>query len=335
MAVTAIVLAHGPEPTLLECVHALLLGGGVDELIVVDNEASPASVEAVRAVPGVRMLTPGRNLGFAGGCNHAAARAGGEILVFVNSDAVVRPGAVAALCRTLEDPTVGLACGNIRLAQDPSLLNTAGNPVHYLMFSWVGGLGEPAREHAQPGDISSITGVAFAVRREVWDRLGGFDDAYVAYCEDVYLSLRAWQLGYRVVHEPSAVVLHHYDFGRHGTKHYLLERNRLMNLALLPEARTQRLLALPAAAVELGVLIVALRDGWAGDKLAGWRWLLAHRRDLAARRRDLQRERVVPDRDLTHLLRGPLDPPPGLGPHVPRLVSRALDRYWGWASARL
>jgi hypothetical protein len=138
-----------------------------------------------------------------------------------------------------------------------------------------------------------------------------------------------------VVHEPAAVVLHHYDFARNSAKFYLLERNRLMNLVLLPERRTRRLVALPALAVEGGVLLVALRDGWARDKVDGWRWLVTHRRSLADRRRAIQGARRVPDRDLARLLRGPLDPPPGLGPGVPAPVSRALARYWGWAEKRL
>jgi GT2 family glycosyltransferase len=169
----------------------------------------------------------------------------------------------------------------------------------------------------------------------VWDALGGFDSEYFAYCEDVYLSLRAWQAGLRVVHEPAAVVLHHYDFARNAAKHYLLERNRLMNLVLLPERRTCRLVAAPALVVEGGILLVALRDGWARDKIDGWRWLVAHRRSLGDRRRAIQAARRVPDRELAPLLRGPLDPPAGLGPAVPGLVSRALARYWSWAEQRL
>ena len=284
---------------------------------------------------GVRVLSAGRNLGYAGGCNYAASHATGDVLVFVNSDALVQPGALAALARRVAEPDVGLASASIRLAEDPAVLNTAGNPVHYLMFSWVGSLGEPAADHGELTEVASITGVTFAVRREVWDALGGFDADYVAYCEDVYLSLRAWQAGYRVVHEPEAVVLHHYDFARNSAKFYLLERNRLMNLVLLPERRTRRLVALPALVVEGGVLLVAVRDGWARDKVDGWRWLVKHRRSLAERRRGIQAARRVPDRDLARLLRGPLDPPAGLGPGVPAPVSRALARYWSWAEHRL
>ena len=335
MRASAIVLAHGAEPTLSDCVRALCDSDGLDEVLVVDNEASPDSLAQVRDRPGVRVLAPGRNLGYAGGCNHAAAHARGEALVFINSDAIVRPGAVGALLARITDPGIGLASASVRLAEDPERINAAANPVHYLMFSWAGGLGDRVDPRASVADTASITGVAFAVRRAVWDELGGFDEAYFAYCEDVYLSLRAWQAGYRVVSDPAAVVLHHYDFGRNPAKHYLLERNRLMNLLLLPERRTRRLLGPPAAAVELGVLAVAVRDGWAGDKVAGWRWLLAHRRHLAARRAQVQRARRVPDRALAHLLRGPLDPPDGLGPRVPVVVSRALERYWQWAVSRL
>jgi hypothetical protein len=87
--------------------------------------------------------------------------------------------------------------------------------------------------------------------------------------------------------------------------------------------------------VEAGVLLVAIRDGWARDKVDGWRWLVTHRRSLADRRRVIQGARRVADRDLAQLIRGPLDPPPGLGPGVPAPVSRALARYWGWAEQRL
>jgi GT2 family glycosyltransferase len=331
---TAIVLAHGAEPTLAQCVAALVADGATD-ILVVDNDAAPGPLEAARSLPGVRVLAPGRNLGFAGGCNYAASHATGDVLVFVNSDAEVLPGALDALLRRVDDPGVGLASANVRLADDPGRLNSAGNPVHYLMFSWVGGFRDPAADHARLTEVASISGVAFAVRQEVWAVLDGFDAEYFAYCEDVYLSLRAWQAGLRVVHEPEAVVVHHYDFARNSAKFYLLERNRLMNLILLPERRTQRLLALPALVVEGGILLVALRDGWARDKVDGWRWLLAHRHSLTVRRRSIQAARRVPDRQLAHLLRGPLDPPAGLGPGVPAPVSRVLARYWDWAGPRL
>ena len=333
---SAIVLAHGAEPYLRRCVDALVDDAAVSEILVVDNAADPAALATVRALPRVSVLQPGANLGFAGGCDYAAARAREDAFVFVNSDAVVQPGAGAALLHRLADPQVGLVGATARLADQPHLLNTAGNPVHYLMFSWVGGLGQPAPPvDADIQEVASVSGVAFAVRREVWEQLGGFDEQYFAYCEDVDLSLRAWQAGYRVVVDPAAVVWHHYEYGRTATKHYLLERNRLINLLTLPERRTRRLVAAPALAVEAGVVVVAVRDGWWRDKLAGWRWLAVNRRQLAQRRRRVEAGRRVRDRQLARLLRGALDPPQGVGVAVPAVVSRALDCYWGWAVSRL
>ena len=89
----------------------------------------------------MRVLTPGRNLGFAGGCNFAADRAAGDVLVFLNSDAVAEAGAVSALCARLQDPRIGLAGASVRLAGQPDVVNSVGNPVHFLMFSWAGALG--------------------------------------------------------------------------------------------------------------------------------------------------------------------------------------------------
>jgi GT2 family glycosyltransferase len=335
--VSAIVLAHGAEPHLRRCVVALADEGAVDEILVVDNQAAAESLASVRELPGVRLLEPGENLGFAGGCDYAAERSAGDILVFVNSDAVVLPGAVTVLVRALADSHIALVGATARLADQPELLNTIGNPVHFLMFSWVGDLGKPALPtHAEPREVASVSGVTFAVRREVWEQLGGFDENYFAYGEDVDLSLRAWQAGLRVVVEPAAEVWHHYEYARTPAKQYLLERNRLINLLTLPERRTRRLVAAPALAVEVGVFVVSIRDGWWRDKVAGWRWLATHRSLLGERRRRVDDARRVPDRQIApRLLQGALDPPEGVGVAVPAVVSRALELYWRWVVTRL
>ena len=337
MPASAIVLAHGAEPFLERCVRALSDDPAVAEVVVVDNQAAPGPVEAVGVLPRVRVLTPGSNLGFAGGCDYAAEHADGDVLVFVNSDAIVQPGAVAALAGVWQ--TRGRARGSDRLSgrQSRRCSTPPGTRCTSSCSRGSDGLGEPAPPIDAPApEVASVTGVAFAVRREVWDELGGFDAQYFAYCEDVDLSMRAWQAGYRVVVDPSAVVWHHYDYARTPTKHYLLERNRLINLMTLPERRTRRLVAAPALAVEAGVLFVAVRDGWWRDKLAGWRWLAQHRGQLAERRRRVEAARRVRDRELApRLLRGALDPPAGRRRRgVPAVVSRP-GGYWGWAVGRL
>lgn len=325
--VTAVVLAWGDEPVLEESVRAVLVSEGVAaDVVLVDNGCTTDAVSRLASLPGVTVVEPGENLGFAGGCNLGAARASGEVLAFVNGDAVVRPGALAALAGALDD-TVGLATASLRLHGEEEVVNSAGNPVHYLGLSWAGGLGRPASAYAVPAEVASASGAATACRAERFAALGGFCGPMFAYCEDTELSLRCWQRGWRVVYVPDAVVTHRYEFSRNPRKLYLLERNRLFLVATLWSGRLLALVALPLIALEVAVLAVALRDRWGRQKIAGWWWLLRHASLVRERRREVQAARTVPDGALAYLLTGDLEPgvPALAAPAVLRRMSRV---YW-------
>jgi GT2 family glycosyltransferase len=301
-AVTAVVLAYREEPWLERCVHALLDSEGVDvDVVLVDNGCTDGAVDRLDPTPGLIVVRPGENLGFAGGCNAGAAEASGEFLALINGDLIVEPDALAELVAFAQKPDVGIAQPSIRLSDDPSRLNSDGNEVHFLGFSWCGSFGEPAVKHSAPRPITSVMGAAMVLRRALWDELCGFEPRYFAYHEDVELSRRCRHRGLELVNVPSAVVVHRYEFGREATKLYLSERNRLLFVLTAYEARTLLVLALPFIAVELAALAAAVATGTGGKKLAGWKWLLRNRRWVAQRRRQLQSERTVSDRRLAHL----------------------------------
>lgn len=329
---SAVVTVYGPSPLLGECVAALLGSTGVrTEVVVVDNGGSGSAVEDLAGTPDVRVLHPGRNTGFAGGCNLGVAASSAEHVALVNPDAVVAPEALARLVEALCEPGVGLATAGLRLRDRPGTLNSAGNPVHYLGLSWAGGLGEPAAAHAAPADVAAASGAAVAFRRETWDRLGGLWEDMFAYCEDTELSLRCWQAGLRVVYVPDAVVAHDYAFSRHPEKLYLLERNRLLLVLTLFERRTLLLLAPALAAFEAAVLLVAARQGWAREKLRGWAWLLGHGSVVRRRRAQVQRARVVGDAALADLLTARFSPGAESGFRVPASVNALSRSYWALA----
>ena len=331
--VTAVVLAYGAEPHLEECVRSVLGSTSVTvEVIVVDNEASAEAIAAVEGLPSVRVVRPGLNTGFAGGCNLGAGQATAATLVFVNSDAVVDASCVAELVTALEDPYAGLVCASVRLADSPDVVNAVGNPVHFLYFSWAGGFGDAADQHTEPTTVASITGATFAVRREFWEQLEGFDEAYFLYQEDVDLSMRTWLAGKQVRYVPTAIALHNYEFGRSDAKFYFLERNRLINLLTLPERRTLLRIAPLALGVELALVASAARGGWARQKLTGYRWLAGNRAYLRSRRRDIQGRRVRTDADMVHVLSSHMDVPAGFGMTVPKIADDALARGWSLAS---
>lgn len=334
--VSVVVVGYGKSPALRECVDALLRSIGVRvEVLVVDNALAEAGRLSVEELHGVTVVGPSTNRGFAGGCNAGAARATGDVLAFVNDDAFVAPDALARLVAALEEPGVGIASASLRLDDEPELMNSAGNPVHFSGLSWAGGFRQPASSFAESRDIASATGAAFALTRELWDRLDGFDEAYFAYMEDADLSLRTWQAGLRVVYVPDAVVRHRYEFSRNDAKLGLIERNRASFLLVDYERRTLVVLLPALVLVELAVLAQSLIGGWIGKKLAAYAWLVRHRAHLRRRRRVVQAQRVVPDHDLLWLFEARIEPdnvgrPPGLG-----LLNAVLATYWRWARRRL
>ncbi|WP_309134366.1 glycosyltransferase family 2 protein [Cellulomonas sp.] len=327
--VDVVMLAYGDEPHLDDALAAVAASAGVEvRLTLVDNGCTRDDVAALADAHGARLLRPGRNLGFTGGVNLGAGAGTAPFLALVNSDAVVDPGALAALTAVASQPDIGIASGDIRLADDPAVMNSAGNPLHVLGLSWAGGLGDPATAHEEARDVASASGATLVLRRATWERLGGFPDAFFAYQEDLELSWRVWQAGLRVRFVPGAVSRHHYAFGRHARKMYLLERNRLLFVLTTYGGRTLALLAPVLVAFEVAMFVVATAQGWGRQKVAGWAWVLRHHRWVRRRRAWVQGARVVPDRDLVPLLVTRFDPAVLPLPAGAEVLQRALAGYW-------
>jgi GT2 family glycosyltransferase len=300
--VGVVMLAYGAEPVLDVALRAVLGSRDVHvTLILVDNGCGRTDLETLRDELGFDLIRPSANLGFTGGVDLGAGHLTAPYLALINSDAVVEPDALARLVASAAIPGTGIASGSIRLARDPSIMNSAGNPLHFLGLSWAGGLDEPASLHQEPVDVASASGAALVLRREVWNALGGFPLEFFAYNEDLELSWRCWQRGLRVRFVPDAVVVHHYEFSKNARKMYLLDRNRLLFVLTCYGSRTLLLLAPALVAFELALAVVALVQGWGGQKVRGWGWVLGHLGWVRARRRVVQGARTVPDKELARL----------------------------------
>lgn len=333
--VSVVVLAYKAEPWLERSVRAALDSDGIDvEVVLVDNGCTDGGVQRLEDLPGVRVLRPETNLGFAGGCNLGARHAVGEVLALVNGDAIVDARALGALAEVALEQDVGIATGSIRLSDDRDLLNSGGNDIHFLGFSWSGRFGEPASTMEESVDVFGASGAGMAMRRSLWEQLGGFDETYFAYHEDAELSVRCWQLGLRVVYVPEAIVVHRYQLSRNARKRYLIERNRLILVLTLYQRRTLLVLAPAFLLAELAMLVLSVIEGWWPQKLESWRWLLAHRHHIRRRRKTLQAERVVSDRQLAPRAAAHLAPGNYRLPAAMRPLDWVLATYWrlalGW-----
>lgn len=319
-------MAYNSGPPLLRLLESL--DGEADEVVVVNNGGPAPELETAAERQNVRVVEAGGNVGYAGGGNVGAREATGDVLVFLNPDTVARPGAVARLAERVADPEVGIAMARLLLLDRPETLNSSGNVLHVSGLAWSGGYGEPAASLAGVHEVTYPSGAAMAIRRELFEELGGFTEELFMYHEDLELAWRARLRGLRIVLDAGADVLHDYEYARNPRKHYLLERNRLI---FVLTAYSWRLLVLASpvlVAEEAATLALAVHDGWAKEKLAAWGWLLRHPVWVHRRRRATQAIRRVTDRELAPLLRPVIDPAHVPTPRPVRAANGLMAAYW-------
>jgi len=204
------------------------------EVICVDNASGDGSAERIRVeVPGVRLLESPTNTGFAGGINFGFAAAAGEYVATINNDARPHPQWVSAAVVELEaDPDVACVASKV--------LDWEGTTIDYVdgSLTWFG-MGykreverPDSTDYDVPKDVLFATGAAMFARADVFREVGGFDERFFMFYEDVDLGWRLNLLGHRVRYVPGSIAYHkhHQSMKTFGVfrEHYLLERNALM-----------------------------------------------------------------------------------------------------------
>jgi GT2 family glycosyltransferase/glycosyltransferase involved in cell wall biosynthesis len=181
------------------------------EVILVDNGSTDDSVPYVQeAYPWVRIFEAGRNLGFAGGNDLGVRMATGDYVAFINNDARADPHWLRAMVDVLEtDPQIACAASKM-LGQDGKRIDFVGTGMNLYgrAFQVDAGLPVAPGFHDETCDALAPCGGAMMIRRDVFEQVGGFDEDFVAYFEDIDLGWRLWILGYRVLFVPAAIVYH-------------------------------------------------------------------------------------------------------------------------------
>jgi GT2 family glycosyltransferase len=301
-----------------------------DELIVVDNDSSDGTADAVRELaPEAIVIDAGANLGFAAGSNRGASAASGELLCFLNPDAVPAPGFREAIERPLAEGRSWAAWQGLVTADGGRVVNTRGGVVHFTGIAWAGGAGEPLPpEGPIEGEPGFVSGACLAIPRATFEGIGGFADAFFLYHEDVDLSLRLRLGGRRLGVEPAARVEHAYEFGKGPTKWRHLERNRWATLIRTYPTPLLALLAPALAATELALLPVSAAGGWFGQKLLAWGDTLRAMGRLLRERRRIQATRTTGAAQFARALAADLDSPYLGRAGRSRVLRGALRAYW-------
>lgn len=224
-AISVIMVSYMTGPALLEAVGTVLEDPDIFELILVDNGntlgARHSLSQAVMAHDKVRLLQGHGNVGFAKGCNYGARLARGDYLLFLNPDAVLRPGAAMQLAECgqglahpwiagglLRDINGREQRGGRRRALTPWSAFATFTGLHKLpFFKSIHLETEPLPNH--PISVPVVSGAFLMMNRASFDRVGGFDERYFLHVEDIDLCHRTRKAGGQVYFVPSAAVMHY------------------------------------------------------------------------------------------------------------------------------
>lgn len=306
-----IIVNYCAGEALLDCLQSIQNTEPEVQIVMVDN-ASPdgSTARAVQRFPEIHLVENDENMGFGVGANLGAADTAREYLVFLNPDTEVLGGWLQAMIEPLiEDPTVGMVTPKVLLRSNPEKINVAGLDVHLSGISMCRGADAAGTSFRQTEEVAAISGVAFAVRRAVFEELGEFDPSFFLYMEDVDISLRAWLSGYKCLYLPQAVVLHDYELTLDPRKTFFVERGRYWILLKYFKWRTLFALlpTLMLAEVITWGWVLLKRPGAIPQKLRACWWVVRNWRKIANRRKYLQKTRIISDAELLEHLSWSLD----------------------------
>ncbi len=231
--ITVIIVNYNSGPRLRRCLEALAAQTRqADEIIVVDNGSSDASLTPARTnIVEAQIIEAGENLGFAVANNRAAEQAAGDWLAFLNPDAYPLPDWLCEVEAASRKYPHYDAFGSLQInANDTDRLDGAGDVYHGSGTPYRGHFGWPVEAAPPDGECFSPCAAAAIYRKAIFDKLGGFEESFFCYCEDIDLGFRLRLGGGRALQLSSAKVLHEGSgvTGRHSDfSIYYGHRNRI------------------------------------------------------------------------------------------------------------
>jgi GT2 family glycosyltransferase len=227
--VSVVIVSYNAADELENCLRSLAVltevmqDSGFAQIIVSDNGSADDSVARARvAYPGVEVVENGANLGFAKACNIGARRATAPLLFFFNPDATAHSGlldqavtyfashpdvAMAGAKLLNEDGTTAESCGEFDTWWQSFLRSSAWGELPWFR-SQSNGYALRRWDYSTERDVDLVVGAAMFIRADVFRELGGFDERFFLYHEEIDFAHRLKDAGKRVVYLPQCVVTH-------------------------------------------------------------------------------------------------------------------------------
>jgi len=248
------------------------------KIYIIDNASTPESLKYLKDnYPEASILirddgnyAAANNLGF-----KTAKNEGCDYLVTVNIDTEMDVSWLSELVLALENNAeAGLAQSKILLfpktEEDKKQLkiNSLGNVIHFLGFGFTSGYGEPDREILGYPEIAGYaSGCSYIMRVEVLDKIGGYNEEYYMYHDDLEISLKAKLAGYKIILAPRSVIFHKYEFKRSTKMIYYMERNRYLTILTFYPGWLVILIGIPGLIMDIGMLFFSLLNSWFREEM--------------------------------------------------------------------
>ncbi len=270
-------------------------------IIYVDNGSTDGSVEYVKNnFPDTMIIENKANLGFPEANNvgiRKAIKLGARYVMILNPDTLVDSRCLSSLMAKANDKTILQPLILLHDGHKTNLVNTGGNILHILGFSYCGDYRLDARLIKEKS-IALSSGAAALIPMAIIKKVGLFDDTFFLYHEDVDLFWRSRMYGFDIVLEPKALIWHKYSYSRNLNKMYYVERNRLAFITKNFQLRTILLLLPLGFMTELAMLVYSLKEGWFSKKAASYFGYIKMVPILLRKREKIQKNRKKSDREL-------------------------------------
>lgn len=271
-----VVLNHNGGDDVVDCLRSVVADEPA-EIVVVDNGSTDGSdVRVASAFPDAMVIRNGRNRGFAAAANQAVRATRSPYVFILNQDAVLKPGSLLAIGSALDrHPRAGVAAALVR-NPDGTVQPTKRAFPSLRQSIWHGLVGifrpnNPGTRGYLLGDdaftsdrtVDWVSGTATALRRTAFDDVGGFDEDFFFFVEDVDLCRRMWNAGWEVWFVPAAEVTH--AWGGSWTKRpvrFLWMHQRNLFRYVTKHYRGAWVLAYPVIAAGLIVRFMLLALRW-------------------------------------------------------------------------
>ena len=302
-----IIVNFNAGENLHRCMAALLVQTKTDfEVRIVDNASMDGSLRFVPGDGRFLVVHAGSNIGFAAGCNLGAKDCTAPFVVFLNPDAFPEPAWLETLLRAAKSHPDAAMFGSLQInATDGKILDGAGDCYSCFGVPWRGGYGQLVRPLPEYAEAFSPCGAAAMYRTEWFARVGGFDERFFCYLEDIDLAFRIRLLSGRCMQVNSAIV-HHVGGATSETENdfimYHSARNRLWTI--IKNVPGSLICVVAPLHIAFSAYLF-FRLGMSASTLATWRGVVAGFAGLPAtwnQRRKIQDARTASIGDIAHAI---------------------------------